>query len=228
MAKQTAISCIVLIVVFALAVTLPAQPRIQTTQETIILDPGHGGRDTGIISATGLMEKNITLVIAQRTARILEDHYNILFTRSKDINPTFKERMGIANQTRADLFVSIHVNTSNPPAAFGYYLDSSQPGNAGTQWKSVGDQHKTKSKQAAGAFLIIFSRPGTGIRFYMDAAPVICLQGALMPSVLIEPLSISSLPSQSQQYEKYIDKYAALISESIDYYFKKIADAPTK
>ncbi len=226
MAKQTAIPCIVIVIVFILAVPLSARPRIQTTQKTIMLDPGHGGRDTGIVSTTEFMEKNITLDLAQRTARLLEDQYNVLFTRSKDINLTFKERMGIANQTRADLFISFHVNISNPEAAFGYYFESSQPSRAGRQWKTVGDRYKIQSKKAAGAFLKIFSRPGTDIGFYVDGAPLIALQGALMPAVLIEPLSIASLPRQPKPYEKYLDKYAALIAESIDYYFDEIADQP--
>jgi len=78
---------------------------------TVVLDPGHGGENEGTISPTGLIEKEVTLDIAQRVRSLLESYsYKVLMTRHRDEDSSLKQRAELANAARGDIFVSIHVN----------------------------------------------------------------------------------------------------------------------
>jgi N-acetylmuramoyl-L-alanine amidase len=77
----------------------------------IVLDAGHGGAQAGAISDSGVSEKEITLDIAFRLRRLLEDaQFEVLMTREADATLSLERRVAFANDSRADLFVSIHVN----------------------------------------------------------------------------------------------------------------------
>ncbi|MFA4945310.1 MAG: N-acetylmuramoyl-L-alanine amidase [Lentisphaeria bacterium] len=79
---------------------------------TIVLDPGHGGRDQGA-AAGGILEKAVTLQIARRVAESLrKSGYTVHLTRTTDSTLELAQRPAIANRLRADLFVSIHVNAT--------------------------------------------------------------------------------------------------------------------
>ncbi len=79
---------------------------------TIVVDPGHGGKDPGA-KYLGFMEKNIVLKVSKKlAARLTEDGFNIIMTRTNDEFIPLKERTQIADSARADLFVSIHCNAS--------------------------------------------------------------------------------------------------------------------
>ena len=76
----------------------------------IVIDPGHGGDDNGTVDH-GLVEKNLTLDIADRLAALLRaESYEVLLTRQDDSYLSLRERAAIANRLHSDLFVSIHVN----------------------------------------------------------------------------------------------------------------------
>jgi len=78
----------------------------------IIIDPGHGGVQTGTISKSGLSEKEITLEIALRLRQLLvEDSFDVLMTRETDEMVSLDKRADFANENHADLFVSIHINS---------------------------------------------------------------------------------------------------------------------
>jgi N-acetylmuramoyl-L-alanine amidase len=95
----------------------------------IVLDPGHGGHDTGTIGPTGLMEKDLCLDVALRLGKIIEQRLpgaDVIYTRSDDTFVPLEERTNIANQAKADLFISIHANSSHDTGARGietYYLN---------------------------------------------------------------------------------------------------------
>ncbi len=77
----------------------------------IMLDPGHGGGDEGTHTSSGLLEKDLTLDIAKRLQKLLtKQGYDAELTRSDDRRVSLRERARLANELRADLFVSIHVN----------------------------------------------------------------------------------------------------------------------
>ncbi len=89
---------------------LPGRPSNRPWR--IVLDPGHGGADPGASGVDGLLEKDVTLAIAQRLKRRLEESSNakVLLTRETDTTRTLAERTAFANANSADLFISIHAN----------------------------------------------------------------------------------------------------------------------
>jgi N-acetylmuramoyl-L-alanine amidase len=94
----------------------------------VVLDPGHGGHDVGTHGPSGLNEKDLVLDISQRLGALLEDRLGteVIYTRSEDTYIPLEERTKIANDRKADLFLSIHANSSPYRTAAGvetYYLN---------------------------------------------------------------------------------------------------------
>lgn len=94
------------------AAPVPIDPAIlPLTVRTVILDPGHGGQNQGTMAPEGLVEKEVTLDIAMRVRRLLEQRsYEVLMTRDTDLSLSLRDRAQYANQQHGDIFVSIHVN----------------------------------------------------------------------------------------------------------------------
>ena len=125
------------------AKTAPGLPKAATPTESgsrtltrvlglkigrIVIDPGHGGHDTGTIGPTGLREKDVVLDVGLRLKKLLERKVGceVVMTRSDDTFIPLEERTAIANAKAADLFVSIHANASSDRSARGietYYLN---------------------------------------------------------------------------------------------------------
>lgn len=107
-----------------------ARERVQAAPlRLIVLDPGHGGHDSGAVGPSGLMEKDLVLDVAQRVARLVEERLGIrvLLTRDGDYFVPLRERTSFANKHRADLFVSIHANAHRQADSAGvetYFLSS--------------------------------------------------------------------------------------------------------
>ena len=94
----------------------------------IVIDPGHGGHDTGTIGPNGLEEKDLVLEVGRRLGKMLETRLGaeVVYTRKDDTFIPLETRTAIANQQRADLFISIHANSSRDSGARGvetYYLN---------------------------------------------------------------------------------------------------------
>jgi N-acetylmuramoyl-L-alanine amidase len=95
----------------------------------IVIDPGHGGHDTGTIGPHGLLEKNVCLDVALRLGKLIHQKLpaaQVIYTRNTDVFVPLEERTAIANQASADLFISIHANSSHDEQARGietYYLN---------------------------------------------------------------------------------------------------------
>jgi N-acetylmuramoyl-L-alanine amidase len=95
----------------------------------IVIDAGHGGHDTGTIGRHGLMEKDLCLDVALRLGNIIGQKLpgaEVVYTRKDDTFIPLQQRTAIANEAKADLFISIHANSSHDPAARGietYYLN---------------------------------------------------------------------------------------------------------
>jgi N-acetylmuramoyl-L-alanine amidase len=95
----------------------------------IVIDAGHGGHDTGTIGPTGLMEKDLCLDVALRLGKIIQQKLpgaDVVYTRPDDTFVPLEERTRLANDAKADLFISIHANSSHDAQARGietYYLN---------------------------------------------------------------------------------------------------------
>lgn len=78
---------------------------------TIVLDPGHGGENRGTMAPAGLVEKEVTLDIAERLRDLLlASSYRVVMTREEDGDLSLRDRAELANRSRGDIFISIHVN----------------------------------------------------------------------------------------------------------------------
>ncbi len=91
----------------------------ETGEFRIVLDPGHGGADTGVTSASGAAEKDLVLVIARELRAHLASNLGarVVLTRTGDSDVTLENRTAVANQRRADLFLSLHVSPDSPWAS---------------------------------------------------------------------------------------------------------------
>jgi N-acetylmuramoyl-L-alanine amidase len=82
--------------------------------KTVIIDPGHGGLETGAKGKFGALEKDITLAVSQKLRAIIERSlaFRVVLTRDSDVDKSLEDRAAIANNNRAYLFISIHANSS--------------------------------------------------------------------------------------------------------------------
>jgi N-acetylmuramoyl-L-alanine amidase len=181
----------------------------------IVLDPGHGGHDEGTAGPNGLLEKDLVLDVALRLGKLIESRMGseVIFTRSDDTFIPLERRTAIANEKKADLFLSIHANSS-PYTRIGgvesYYLNLTGARDAlavasrenASSDKSVFElrdliqeiskQDKAEeSKEFAGriqaALFPFAARYDPGIKNRgVKKAPFVVLIGASMPSVLAE------------------------------------------
>jgi N-acetylmuramoyl-L-alanine amidase len=96
----------------------------------VVIDPGHGGEHFGTSSASGLLEKDLTLDLANRARQLLtESGLEVVLTRTGDDTLSLKQRAATANARRGDIFVSIHLNALEPASVRGietYYLGPSE------------------------------------------------------------------------------------------------------
>ncbi len=104
--------------------SLPAAAR---RVKTIVLDPGHGGLETGAKGPRGTLEKDVNLAISLKLKEIIERRLalRVVLTRDQDIDISLENRAAVANNNRADLFISIHANGAFRPKARGsetYFL----------------------------------------------------------------------------------------------------------
>lgn len=106
-----------------------SRPELEAGVRTIVIDPGHGGRQTGAIGPSGVAEKDLALQISRELQGRLEQRLGVraILTRTEDSELAHDTRAAIANQNRADLFISIHLNSSLGSGAHGaetYFLST--------------------------------------------------------------------------------------------------------
>ena len=95
--------------------------------QRVVIDPGHGGHDQGTEGPHGLLEKDLVLDVSQRLGKLIEDKMGaeVIYTRTDDTFIPLEGRTALANEKKADLFLSIHANSSPVPRITGvetYYL----------------------------------------------------------------------------------------------------------
>ena len=207
----------------------------------IVIDPGHGGHDSGTIGPNGLEEKDLVLEVGRRLGKLLESRLGaeVVYTRSDDTFIPLETRTAIANQEQADLFVSIHANSSNDPDARGvetYYLNFTSSPEAlevaarenAVSSKSIHElqdlvkkialkEKIEESKEFASdvqtALHSGLSAKGSNIRNRgVKKAPFIVLIGANMPSILAE-ISFVSNPTDERRLRT--PDYRQKIAESL-------------
>ena len=99
-----------------------AAPSTSTRPLTLVIDPGHGGKDPGAIGPAGLMEKTVTLQIAKALQQVIQKalpQARVILTRDTDVFVPLKQRAEMANKHAAQLFISVHANSSTNQEASG-------------------------------------------------------------------------------------------------------------
>ncbi|MCB0760725.1 MAG: N-acetylmuramoyl-L-alanine amidase [Flavobacteriales bacterium] len=115
---------ILILAIIGMAMGYPAPPPVVHGIRTVVLDAGHGGKDPGNLG-TGRFkttEKNITLEVTKQLGTYISENYpevKIIYTRTGDTYPTLQDRVRIANDSKADLFISIHCDAFTRPTAKG-------------------------------------------------------------------------------------------------------------
>lgn len=208
------------------AASVPARPRSQSSAapgidgKRIVLDPGHGGSDTGAIGPTGVTEKSIALRIAKRLKVLLEaEGAEVILTRTEDTEVSPKKaqatdveelqaRCDIANQNVADIFLSIHLDAFSGPEAHGttgYYYEM---GSA--------DSRRLADCIKRG----VLRRLGTFDRGTKPCAFYVC-RHTDMPATLLETAFVSN-PREEQMMnsEEGVENAAQGIAAGIAEYFQ--------
>ena len=209
--------------------------------ERVVIDAGHGGNDVGTHGPSGYYEKDLTLDVAQRLGALISDRMGseVVYTRSDDTYVGLEERTHIANQRGADLFLSIHANSSPYRAAAGvetYVLNFTTSKTAlqlaarenATSDRSIHELHNLlekialkdkidESREFAAKLqtsLSVVSRSGTqGAKNRgIKSAPFVVLIGAEMPSVLAE---IGFLTNSSEEVLLRKPEYRQKIAEAL-------------
>jgi N-acetylmuramoyl-L-alanine amidase len=218
--------------------------------QRVVIDPGHGGHDEGAQGPKGLLEKDMVLDVALRLGKLIEDRMGaeVIYTRSDDTFVPLEGRTALANDKKADLFLSIHANSSPTPRVTGvetYYLnftdskdaiDVASRENASSQ-KSVfelrdiierisahdkAEESRDFASRIQTALFAFSSKTFTTEKNRgVRKAPFVVLIGANMPSVLVE-IGFLSNPREEALLNK--SDYRQRLAEALFRGLTKYAD----
>lgn len=224
----------------------------------VVIDPGHGGHDQGTRSKSGMLEKDLVLDISKRLAELLKERLgtDVVLTRSDDTYLALEERTRQANDQKADLFLSIHANSSPAKNVAGvetFYLnfstgredlDLATRENAASQ-RTIGDLKEVVSKIALRAKVdesrefalrIQNSLHTAAVKQNKDAkdrgvkrAPFVVLIGADMPSVLAEIGFLTNSRDETLlKSDEHRDRLAEALYQGIAGYAESLSRAGTQ
>jgi N-acetylmuramoyl-L-alanine amidase len=219
----------------------------------IVIDAGHGGHDDGTIGPNGVLEKDVVLDVAIRLSKLVQTKMGaeVVLTRSDDTFIPLQQRTAIANEHKADLFLSIHANSSPAPSVAGTEtfflnftnspaaLDVAARENAGSE-KSVGElkdliqsitlndkitESETFAQQIQNS---IFAQAAKGNAVAKNRgvkrAPFVVLIGASMPSVLAEIGFLSNARDASNLSKpEYREKIAESLLKGLQQYSQSLS-----
>jgi N-acetylmuramoyl-L-alanine amidase len=220
---------------------IPQKPIFAQQKKTIVLDPGHGGHDTGVSGPQGAFEKNVTLELARILAAKLENTYRVILTRTDDYFLDISTRTSMANHENADLFISIHAGGSFLHQASGltiYFFreisesvltpDAVPPKplekiDHPSAWSDVQNRHQISSKTLAKLLKNRIDEQTIFKKSEILGAPIKVLEGADMPAVCLEIGYITNPDEEkSLQDTSVLSNIAQGIRNGIDDFFEKV------
>jgi N-acetylmuramoyl-L-alanine amidase len=212
---------------------------------TIVIDPGHGGKEVGAVGPGGLLEKDVTLAVSRKLAAALSKATGarVVMTRDDDSLVSLDQRTAIANQYKADLFLSVHMNAAVVKGAKGsetYFLSleasdelakkAAETENASASSSAASDLNLILWDLAQQAYLDESSRFAQAIQEEMNAAtsvanrgvkqaPFKVLIGATMPAALVEVGFISNAEEEAKlQSEEFQNLMVAALTRAVQRY----------
>jgi len=188
----------------------------------VFLDPGHGGRDPGAIGPTGLEEKFVTLDIARRLRRLLEDvGVRVVMSRGEDRFVPLEERARLANRSGAEVFVSIHVNAAPSRRSVGvetYYLGYAGPPGSPARRAGTLERSLRLARCIQQALASALTVPDRGVK----EKNLNVLRNCRLPAVLVEVGFLSNPSSERLLYRpSYRQRLAVLIARGIAAYSRR-------
>ncbi len=166
------------------------------TQGTIVVDAGHGGKDPGAPSALGFKEKAINLSVARQLATILtEKGFHVVLTRDRDVFIEKEERAAVANRCNADLFVSIHADSSVSRSLNGFTVYTARGAGSQSRW-------------AAKAIVEAMGRTGLDSNGIREADYVVLVRTDC-PAVLVEVGYLSNFWEAGRLRDPYMQRRLA-------------------
>ena len=216
------------------------QQLFEAYKRVIVLDPGHGGDESGARGPDGATEKTVTLALARLLAGELEREYKVMFTRTDDSQVGLDNRTALANHLKADVFISLHTGGSFAHSTSGtsvyHYQNFSET--AGSQaenpsvpardgsgpvlWDFAQNRHLEKSRTLARIINARLSSLDAAKENRLQGAPLLVLQGADMPAILIE-IGYLTNPTEEKNLrdQRYLTDLALAISRGVDEYFEQ-------
>lgn len=186
---------------------------------TIVLDAGHGGKDSGGLSKDGYMEKVPTLKVAKRLSEKLKGKgYEVIMTRDSDVYIELLDRAGISNDSEAELFLSIHFNCSVNTEASGvetFYASE----------KTVGIKSVEQKPFAQEIQKAVISVTGAKSRGAKDGSSYLVLNKTNTVAALVELGFLSNLEELDKiKDDEYIDKLVEGVYQGINNYVDKYVE----
>lgn len=186
--------------------------------KTVVLDPGHGGKDPGAVGRSGgtaLREADVNLDIALRTEALLKSSgFGVIMTRRTNVYVTLGSRVNLANKAKADIFVSLHNNSSTSGAAQGtmtFYHSSSEASKQLAEFI-----HKEVVKR--------IGRPDKGTK---HGEGLYVIRHTIMPAVLVEGAFLSNSTEKSLlSSPSFRQKIAEGVAAGIIQYFEHVRPLP--
>jgi N-acetylmuramoyl-L-alanine amidase len=204
--------------------------------KTVVLDAGHGGRETGAAGVAGLVEKSITMQFAGILEATLKNRYNVYQTRNDNYLVSIADRAAVANHFQADVFVSIHAGGAfrSQTSGMAVYTYGSEfrdrpvdapaipvPPAAGSipAWSELQVRHMTESRKLAASIHGRLAAVGVLEIRSTREAPLKILESADCPAVLLEIATITN-PMDETSIGKpgNLQIIAEAVAEGIDRY----------
>lgn len=213
-----------------------------TDKAVVFIDPGHGGEDMGARGATGLTEKEVVFMLAKRMVAVLDGAYTPGLSRHDDYHVDINRRIEIANNQKADLFISLHTGGSFRYTAEGiviyYFLDSPgrvlpeesytrqpfdlDPGRV--PWHGVQYRHASESRLLARAIQTELAGIIGSSSCRVRGAPLLALSAADMPAVLIEIGCLNNpIEETNLRDPEYLSTLTEAIATGIDNFVNEIS-----
>ena len=194
----------------------------------VIVDPGHGGRDTGSKGLGDLLEKDVTMALAKKLVQALEEtgEFRAELTRTDDQALSLDDRAGMANHNHGDLFISLHLGTTFTPDPIGFSIYYWSPttasptatpsSNTPRPWDQEHEPYWEKSRMVASLMKeeLLWSIPWASGG--VIAADIYLLRRSRMPAVMLELGSLNHLEEAAQlQKPEFHEAVAKAVTQGI-------------
>ena len=236
--------CTTAAILFSLLILSPAsetgakETLLAAGMPVVVIDPGHGGNDTGATGLAGTQEKKVTLNLARLIAAQLKASCRVLLTRNDDYRLDISERTAVANQAKADIFISLHAGNSFIGSSSGetvYFYQqflisaltaeskTSHPltdSNKPISWDEIQTKYQITSQKLAKLIQTRLNGIRQPPETKIQGAPLLVLKGADMPAVAIEVGNLSN-PNEEKALgdTNFLAAIARAIAKGVDDFF---------